>query len=102
MLSFSLRPAFVSISLAMLLAIFASAPAQSQASKPEQKDSKAAAPLARTEEIIVSAYRAPLGELESPANTRLLSSEALLQSATVTLDGQLRQVPGVELFRRSS
>lgn len=52
--------------------------------------------------VTVTAYRAPLGALESPATTRLLSSRALGTSAAVTLDGQVRQIPGLELFRRSS
>ncbi len=52
--------------------------------------------------MTVTAYRAPLGALESPVTTRLLSSRALGTSAAVTLDGQIRQIPGLELFRRSS
>ena len=59
-------------------------------------------PSANAEQITVTAYRAPLGELESPATTRTLSERALQSSSAVTLDGQLRQLPGVELFRRSS
>jgi outer membrane receptor protein involved in Fe transport len=52
--------------------------------------------------VTVTAYRAPLGTLESPATTRLLSSRTLGTTAAVTLDGQIRQIPGLELFRRSS
>lgn len=52
--------------------------------------------------VTVTAYRAPLGALESPVTTRLLSSQALGTTAAVTLDGQIRQIPGLELFRRSS
>ena len=52
--------------------------------------------------VTVTAYRAPLGALESPVTTRLLSSRALGTTAAVTLDGQIRQIPGLELFRRSS
>lgn len=52
--------------------------------------------------MTVTAYRAPLGALESPVTTRLLSSQALGTTAAVTLDGQIRQIPGLELFRRSS
>jgi outer membrane receptor protein involved in Fe transport len=59
-------------------------------------------PAAPGQEITVTAYRAPLGALESPASTRELSSNQLTRTATVTLDGKLRQLPGVELFRRSS
>lgn len=54
------------------------------------------------EQVTVTAYRAPLGELQSPAVTRVLSQTELQTAAAITLDGQLRQLPGVELFRRSS
>jgi outer membrane receptor protein involved in Fe transport len=57
---------------------------------------------AATEQVTVTAYRSPLGMLESPATTRLLTQANLSSTAAVTLDGQLRQLPGVELFRRSS
>ena len=59
-------------------------------------------PAAAAEEVTVTAYRAPLGSLESPVTTRLLTQTALNTTAAVTLDGELRQLPGVELFRRSS
>ena len=59
-------------------------------------------PYAATEKVTVTAYRAPLGSLESPVTTRLLSENDLATTATVTLDDELRQLPGVELFRRSS
>ena len=55
-----------------------------------------------TQEVTVTAYRTPLGPLESPATTRLLSSFALSTTASPTMDGQMRQLPGIELFRRSS
>ena len=51
---------------------------------------------------MVTAYRAPLGELESPASTRLLTETALRSSAAITMDDKMRQLPGIELFRRSS
>lgn len=59
-------------------------------------------PAAKTEQVTVTAYRTPLGELQSPVTTRVLSEVALQGTAAVSLDGQLRQLPGVELFRRSS
>jgi outer membrane receptor protein involved in Fe transport len=59
-------------------------------------------PAAATEKVTVTAYRAPLGSLESPVTTRLLTEKALETTATITLDDELRQLPGVELFRRSS
>jgi outer membrane receptor protein involved in Fe transport len=59
-------------------------------------------PAATNEQITVTAYRAPLGSLESPMVTRVLSQTALSTTASVTMDGKVRQLPGVELFRRSS
>ena len=55
-----------------------------------------------SEHVTVAAYRAPLGDLESPVTTRLLTQTALTNSAAITLDEQIRQLPGVQLFRRSS
>jgi len=57
---------------------------------------------AAPEQVTVTAYRSPLGTLESPATTRLLTGSALAASPAITMDGQLRQLPGIELFRRSS
>ena len=54
------------------------------------------------ETVVVSAYRSPLASADSPASTRLLDSHELRESASPALDGKLRQVPGFELFRRSS
>jgi outer membrane cobalamin receptor len=54
------------------------------------------------ESVIVSAYRSPLATADSPASTRILSTQQLRESASSALDGKLRQVPGFELFRRSS
>jgi outer membrane receptor protein involved in Fe transport len=51
---------------------------------------------------MVTAYRTPLSALESPATTRLLTSKDLATAPAVTLDGKMREVPGVETFRRSS
>jgi outer membrane receptor protein involved in Fe transport len=59
-------------------------------------------PASTTEQVTVTAYRAPLGALESPTDSRLLSRTALDSTPAVTLDGRIRQLPGVELFRRSS
>jgi outer membrane receptor protein involved in Fe transport len=59
-------------------------------------------PVSVTEQVTVTAYRAPLSELDSPVTTRLLEQNALDTTAAITLDGELRQLPGVELFRRSS
>ncbi|MGA2887885.1 MAG: TonB-dependent receptor [Terracidiphilus sp.] len=59
-------------------------------------------PASTNEEVTVTAYRAPLGALESPTTSRLLSQTALDTTPAITLDGEMRQLPGVELFRRSS
>lgn len=59
-------------------------------------------PSADAQEITVTAYRVPLSELGSPATTRLLTGAALQCTAAITLDGKMRQLPGVELYRRSS
>jgi outer membrane receptor protein involved in Fe transport len=61
----------------------------------------ASAPTAVTT-VTVTAYRTPLGTLESPVTTRVLTQRELNSVAAVTLDGKIRQLPGVELFRRSS
>jgi len=58
-------------------------------------------PAAAEELVTVTAYREPLGELESPVTTRTLSRVDLQTAAPITMDGKLRQLPGVELFRRS-
>lgn len=58
--------------------------------------------LTRSETVNVSAYRTPLSALESPASVRVVSAQQLQESAAPLLDGKLRQVPGFELFRRSS
>jgi outer membrane receptor protein involved in Fe transport len=54
------------------------------------------------ENITVTAYRSPLTSLDSPASTRNVDSAALSDAASASLDGKLREVPGFELFRRSS
>ncbi len=57
---------------------------------------------AAAQDVTVTAYRVPMGDLESPATTRTLSQHALAITAAITLDDQMRQLPGVEMFRRSS
>ena len=59
-------------------------------------------PAGNNEQVTVTAYRAPLGTMESPVTAVVLSQVALNTTASITLDSQLRQIPGVELFRRSS
>jgi outer membrane receptor protein involved in Fe transport len=88
------------------------AAASAQASTPPSPSSPAqtttssaptpAQPQTPTTTVNVTAYRAPISELESPATTRLLDQQALQSTAGVTLDDELREIPGLELFRRSS
>lgn len=59
-------------------------------------------PAGSNEQVTVTAYRTPLGTLESPVTTRQLSETTLRSTASLTLEGKIRQLPGVELFRRSS
>jgi outer membrane receptor protein involved in Fe transport len=59
-------------------------------------------PVSSTTTVTVTAYRTPLGTLGSPSTTRLLSQRNLSTTPAITLDGQIRQIPGLELFRRSS
>lgn len=54
------------------------------------------------ETVMVSAYRSPLPSEDSPTSTRVMTAEAMRQAAPISLDGKLREVPGFELFRRSS
>ncbi len=54
------------------------------------------------ESVTVTAYRSPLASGDSPASTRFLTAQHLRQAAGISLDDKLRQVPGFELFRRTS
>jgi len=56
----------------------------------------------QVEQVVVTAYRSPLETLDSPASARVLNQQQLREAAAPALDGKLRQVPGLELFRRSS
>jgi outer membrane receptor protein involved in Fe transport len=55
-----------------------------------------------TEQVTVTAYREPLGELQSPVTTRVIDETELNTTAAITMDDKVRVLPGVELFRRSS
>ncbi|HLY64098.1 MAG TPA: TonB-dependent receptor, partial [Chloroflexota bacterium] len=59
-------------------------------------------PASASQIVTVTAYREPLGELESPVTTRTLLGADLQTAAPISMDGKVRQLPGVELFRRSS
>jgi outer membrane receptor protein involved in Fe transport len=54
------------------------------------------------ESVTVTAYRSPLASGDSPSSTRLLTTQQLRQTPGISLDDKLRQVPGFELFRRTS
>jgi outer membrane receptor protein involved in Fe transport len=54
------------------------------------------------ETVVVTAYRSALGSSDSPASTRVMDRQQLQQAATPALDGKLREIPGFQLFRRSS
>jgi outer membrane receptor protein involved in Fe transport len=54
------------------------------------------------ESVTVTAYRSPIASGDSPASTRILTTQHLRQAAGISLDDKLRQVPGFELFRRTS
>jgi outer membrane receptor protein involved in Fe transport len=82
--------------------VLATSPLGAQASPTQTETTVQRQPLSISEEVTVTAYRAPLSTLESPTTSRLLSLDALQTTPTVTLDGVMRQLPGVELFRRSS
>jgi outer membrane receptor protein involved in Fe transport len=97
------RPRLLFIALSVP-ALSISSPLAAQ-SPPQPPPASAATPptaLAKPEQVTVTAYRAPLGVLESPTTTRLLTSESLRSTAAITFDDELRTLPGVELFRRSS
>ena len=105
MRQFPLNATFCALPLAASLSLCLGA--QSPPLAPASQSTNAApdakpVPITNTEQITVTAYRAPLGVLESPVITRLLTQQSLRSTAGVTFDDQLRQLPGVELFRRSS
>ena len=105
MRQFSLNATFCALLLAASLSLRLAA--QSPPLAPASQSTNAApdakpAPITKPEQVTVTAYRAPLGVLESPATTRLLTSNRCVSTAAITFDDQLRQLPGVELFRRSS
>jgi outer membrane receptor protein involved in Fe transport len=54
------------------------------------------------ESVTVTAYRSPIASGDSPASTRILSEQHLRQAAGISLDDKMRQIPGFELFRRTT
>ena len=59
-------------------------------------------PIGQPEFVSVTAYLSPLASLDSPASTRTLTTRELNESASPVLDNKIRQIPGAELYRRSS
>jgi len=59
-------------------------------------------PIGEPEFVSVTAYLSPLASLDSPASTRTLTTTELNESASPVLDNKIRQLPGAELYRRSS
>jgi outer membrane receptor protein involved in Fe transport len=59
-------------------------------------------PAGAQQTVVVSAYGAPLGEDNTPANTLVVTGQELERAAGQSLDDKLRQVAGYELFRRTS
>ncbi len=60
------------------------------------------APATVTQNVVVSATRSNLTSEATASSVRVLDSQQLVDVAAETLDDKLRQVPGFELFRRSS
>ncbi len=59
-------------------------------------------PIARQDQITVTAYGTALPADASAASTRVVTEKQLQESASPAFGDALRQVPGLELFRRSS
>ena len=59
-------------------------------------------PIAEAQSVSVTAYLSPVGLLDSPASTRNLTTTELNEAASPVLDDKIRQIPGAELFRRTS
>jgi outer membrane receptor protein involved in Fe transport len=102
MRGFQFKAIIYALALLAVVSILPSLAAQSPPQPPSASTATQPAPVAKTEQVTVTAYRAPLGVLDSPATTRLLTRQSLRSTAAITFDDQLRQLPGVELFRRSS
>lgn len=55
-----------------------------------------------TQNVVVSATRSAVPEEATASSVRVLSTDQIADTAGLTLDDKLRQIPGFELFRRSS
>ena len=97
---------------AVLTAIVAPGPARPEdqagdagtsAARPDDpsRDTPAAAPARRAEQVVVTATREESRVADAPASVAVLPSAALEATAAPTVDDALRQVVGFSLFRRS-
>lgn len=59
-------------------------------------------PAAVSQNVVVSAAGTAVAEIDSPASVKLVTATQLREASSAFLDDKLRQVTGLELFRRSS
>lgn len=59
-------------------------------------------PAAVSENVVVSATGTVISEINSPASVKVVTATQLEEASSAFLDDKLRQVTGLELFRRSS
>lgn len=59
-------------------------------------------PAAVSQNVVVSAAGTAVTEIDSPASVKLVTATQLQEASSAFLDDKLRQVTGLELFRRSS
>lgn len=90
-----------SLLLAALLCSAAPNGGQAQEGAPQTAAKDPAAPVARVEEITVTAERRPARVSDTVASVSVVSRDDLRAAATWTLDDALRQIPGFSLFRRT-
>ncbi len=59
-------------------------------------------PAAVSENVVVSATGTTVSEIDNPASVKIVTATQLQEASSTFLDDKLRQVTGLELFRRSS
>ncbi len=69
---------------------------------PDQPQAVHLALATNSQRVVVTASRTALALNESANTVRVLSQQTLQQSATLTVGDQVRQVPGLQFYRRSS
>ncbi|MGH9617941.1 MAG: TonB-dependent receptor [Acidobacteriaceae bacterium] len=70
--------------------------------QPNQPETIALSLATNSQRIVVTADRTPIALNESANTVRVVSQQALQQTASLTVGDQLRQVTGLQFFRRSS